>query len=164
MAEGKSQQLQVRVTAQEKARVRRSAKACGMGMSEWLLSRALPQSQRRFYEICRRAAKARRPGFALAELNDFLVQRTRDELILALAEAPEHALSRYLENYIAAMVEMAAQRKGFSVPVWVERIPRLDLPVFGVDFSSLRLHLLLASPLPFRRRNIFIDASLGERV
>jgi hypothetical protein len=29
---------------------------------------------------------------------------------------------------------------------------------------SLRLYLLTHSPAPFRRRNIFIDASVGSRV
>jgi hypothetical protein len=37
-------------------------------------------------------------------------------------------------------------------------------PVFGSDLMSLRLYLLTHSPAPFRRRNIFIDASVGFRV
>jgi hypothetical protein len=36
--------------------------------------------------------------------------------------------------------------------------------VFGTPIESLRLHLLTASPPAFRRRRIFIDATVGDRV
>jgi hypothetical protein len=36
--------------------------------------------------------------------------------------------------------------------------------VFGSDLQNLRLYLLTHSPPPFRRRNIFIDSTLGDRV
>jgi hypothetical protein len=36
--------------------------------------------------------------------------------------------------------------------------------VFCSSLQSLRMHLLTHSPPPFRRRNIFIDSSLGQRV
>jgi hypothetical protein len=40
----------------------------------------------------------------------------------------------------------------------------LPQPVFGSELKALRLHLLTNSPPAFRRRNIFIDATLGDRV
>jgi hypothetical protein len=40
----------------------------------------------------------------------------------------------------------------------------LTEPVFGSELQSLRLYLLTHSPPPFRARNIFIDATLGDRV
>jgi hypothetical protein len=49
-------------------------------------------------------------------------------------------------------------------PRWTPAIPGLSKPVFGTSLVGLRLHLLLRSPPAFRRRNIFIDASLGDRV
>jgi hypothetical protein len=36
--------------------------------------------------------------------------------------------------------------------------------VFGSTLVSLRLYLLTHSPPPFRRRNIFIDATVGSSV
>jgi hypothetical protein len=36
--------------------------------------------------------------------------------------------------------------------------------VFGSDLQSLRLHLLTHSPPPFLARNIFVDATLGDRI
>jgi len=160
----KTSQLQVRVSAAEKARIRRAAKHAGMGMSEWVLSKVLPQAQAEFQEIVQRLRAATRPSFVFAELNDFLTLRTREELVSALAVAPTTKLSPYLSNYVAAMVELSAHKRGFPIPQWIHDVPALDSPSFGVEYTSLRLHLLLESPPPFRRRNIFIDASIGERV
>ena len=35
---------------------------------------------------------------------------------------------------------------------------------FASELKSLRLHLLTKSPAPFRRRNLFVDSTLGDRV
>ena len=43
-------------------------------------------------------------------------------------------------------------------------IEALSEPEFGSQLQSLRLHLLTHSPPPFRRRNIFIDTSIGGQV
>jgi hypothetical protein len=69
-----------------------------------------------------------------------------------------------LANYVAAMVEQAAQRAGVSPPTWTAAISPLDRPYFAVDLPGLRLHLLRASPTPFKKRNLFVDAGLGNRV
>jgi hypothetical protein len=71
----------------------------------------------------------------------------------------------YLANYVAAMVEQAIHRKGgVRPPRWTSTVPPLSQPVFAAPWMSLRAHLLLESPVPFRRRNIFIDSSIGDRV
>jgi len=49
-------------------------------------------------------------------------------------------------------------------PPWPRATAPLAEPVFGSALMSLRLYLLTHSPAPFRRRNIFIDASVGSRV
>jgi hypothetical protein len=61
-------------------------------------------------------------------------------------------------------VEYACARRGIEVPAWTGQIPPLASPLFGSQLESLRLYLLTHSPPPFRRRNIFIDASIGARV
>jgi len=81
-----------------------------------------------------------------------------------VAAAPQVELSPFLANYVAAMIEIACERRAIAVPAWTRRIVPLDEPAFGSTLRSLRLHLLTHSPAPFRRRNIFIDASLGDRV
>jgi hypothetical protein len=66
--------------------------------------------------------------------------------------------------YIAAMVEYACGRRATVPPAWTRSIVPLADPIFASSLKSLRLQLLIHSPAPFRRRNIFIDSSLGTRI
>jgi hypothetical protein len=67
-------------------------------------------------------------------------------------------------NTIAAMVEFACARRAIALPAWTGEIEPLAEPVFGSALQSLRLYLLKSSPAPFRRRNLFVDATLGSQV
>jgi hypothetical protein len=62
------------------------------------------------------------------------------------------------------MVEVACAQRGIASPAWTRTIAPLTEPVFGSALMSLRLYLLTHSPAPFRRRNIFIDSTVGSRV
>jgi hypothetical protein len=62
------------------------------------------------------------------------------------------------------MVELAAVRHGQPAPGWTREATALSVPYFASELQSLRAYLLRASPPPFRSRNIFIDASIGDRV
>lgn len=101
-------------------------------------------------------------SYVLAELNDLLTGSAVEQI----EELPAPLLDDvYLANYVAAMVEQALYRKGGTrLPSWTSGIAPLSSPVFGTSWMSLRPHLLLHSPVPFRRRNIFIDSSIGDRV
>jgi hypothetical protein len=100
-------------------------------------------------------------AFILAELNDLLTAADGDEI----SSLPPACIGdQYLANYVAAMVELAAHLRGVLPPPWTSGIKPLAKPVFIVPWQSLRAHLLLESPVPFRRRNIFINASIGARV
>lgn len=159
----KAAQLQIRVSPAEKAAIQRAARRAGMDMSAYVLARALPGAAARFEALtaaCRDRARAR---FALAELNDWLATLGTSELQEALASAPQ-GLAPGPANYVAAMVEYACGRRGVPPPAWTRSIPPLAEPMFGSALLSLRLYLLSHSPAPFRRRNIFIDASVGSRV
>jgi Protein of unknown function (DUF1778) len=160
----KSAQLQIRVSPAEKSAIQRAARRAGMDMSAYVLARALPVPARRFQEL---TAACRDPGgerFALAELNSWLAGLGAGELRDAIASPPASGLTPYLANYVAAMVEYACARAGTPPPAWTRAIAPLAEPVFGSGLMSLRLHLLVRSPPPFRRRNIFIDATVGDRV
>ena len=69
-----------------------------------------------------------------------------------------------MANYTAALVEQAADLNRVAPPSWVRKIPLLDGPYFAGGLKSLRPHLLQRAPVPFKRRNIFVDSSLGDRV
>jgi len=129
-------------------------------MNKSVLSTPAAQFQDRVRECVDSAS----PRFALSELNSLLENLAAGELRDAIATPPPPGLSRFLGNYIAAMVEYACARRALAVPEWTRSIAPLTEPVFGSELQSLRLYLLTHSPPPFRARNIFIDATLGDRV
>jgi len=159
----KSGQLQVRVTPAQKAAIGRAARRAGMDMSAYVLARVLPDPERRFQELTGACADSRESRFALAELNAWLSGLGAGELREAVSTPPA-PLTPYLANYVAAMTEVACARIGVAPPSWLRTTEPLAEPVFGSTLLSLRLYLLTHSPAPFRRRNIFIDASIGSRV
>jgi hypothetical protein len=159
----KAEQLQIRVTAEQKAALRKLARRAGLGMSAFVLARVLPAPRQRFTELVTAVGGEGR-RFALAELNDLLSSLAPVELRAAVAEADVGALRPLDRNYVAAMVEQACDRKGLAPPEWVRQVEPLELPHFAVPFRSLRPHLLRSAPVPFKRRNVFVDSAIGDRV
>jgi hypothetical protein len=160
----KSGQLQIRVSPGEKEAIRRAARAAGMDLSAYVLACVLPSLPRRFSELTAALREPQGASFALAELNEWMSALNPAELVTAAAAPPRPGLTLYLENYVAAMVEQAFANKRLPPPAWTRSIARLPAPVFGSSLQSLRLHLLTHSPAAFRRRDIFIDSTLGSRV
>jgi uncharacterized protein (DUF1778 family) len=160
----KSSQLQLRVSEHEKSLIQRAARRAGMDMSSYVLSRVLPANERQVRELVSQLKHDSTSSFVLAELNDLLSQLSTDELRQAVAVAPPTSLSAELSNYWAAMVEHACALRNIPPPRWTTSIPPLERPMFGSSLESLRLHLLAHSPPAFRRRNIFIDTTIGGRV
>jgi len=159
----KSGQLQIRVSPAQKAAICRAARRAGLAMSAYVLARLLPAPARRFQELTGACADSRDARFALAELNSWLASLGAGELQQAVSSPPAR-LTPYLANYVAAMAEVACAKNGVAPPPWLLATAPLVEPVFGSALMSLRLYLLTHSPAPFRRRNIFIDASVGSRV
>jgi uncharacterized protein (DUF1778 family) len=165
----KTQQLQIRVTPGQKAALKRLARDAGQSVSSYVLERILPPGAERFREILDRLRSSRGSAdedsrFVLAELNDVLSALGAEELGPATREADLSALSPFLANYVSAMTEQAATRAGVRPPAWTRAVPPLDEPYFATDLASLRPHLLRESPVPYRRRNLFVDSSVGDRV
>jgi hypothetical protein len=160
----KLSQLQVRVSESEKTAIRAAAQRAGLDMSTYVLTRLLPLPAQEFKSAITALSGPARASFALADINSLLSKLTATELRDAVADAPEAHLPAFLANYVAAMVETACARQVIPLPAWTRKIPPLDTPVFGSDLKSLRLHLLTHSPAAFRRRNIFIDSTVGDRV
>jgi len=114
-----------------------------------------------FAHLAREVARTDRISYPPAELNDLLTGAGGSEVEgLARPEIEDP----YRLNYVTAMVELAAHRTGVVPPLWTADVQPLAEPVFIDPSMKLRAHLLTASPVPFRRRNIFIDTSLGGRV
>lgn len=160
----KSQHLQIRLTPHQKEMLKRRSAAAGQDVSSYVLARALPSSQLRFEELLARLGDGTDHRYALAELNDLLSALAPAELSGAVAQADLGRLSPFLRNYVAAMVEQAADLKGVTPPLWTARVEPLEAPYFAAPLKRLRLHLLRSSPVPFKRRNLFVDAAVGDRV
>lgn len=160
----KIEQLQIRVSKSEKETILAAARRANMGMSEWVLSKILPSGQANFLQLVDKLATAVAKQYVIAEIHDLLNGATKEELGRIVSVQSNTKLPAYWSNYLAAMVEYAAHNKGLEPPSWTEQIKPLPEPAFGSDLKNLRLHLLTHSPVPFRRRNIFIDSSIGARV
>ena len=114
-----------------------------------------------FAGLAREVAATSRLSYPLAALNDLLTAAEAEEIATL---PPPPIGDPYRLNYVTAMVEVAAHRAGIIPPAWTADVEPLSAPAFIDPSIRLRAHLLTASPPPFRRRNIFIDSSLGDRV
>lgn len=160
----RSKQLQIRVTAAEKAAIKRRARNAGLDVSAYMLWRALPDLDARVAAIFAALREDRNRSFALAEFHDLLAGLAPMELGPALERVEVRDLTPDVQNYVAAMVEQAADEAGIPAPMWTRDIAPLDEPHFATSLRGARLYLLRAAPVAFRRRNIFAEAPLGARV
>ncbi|MDE0343960.1 MAG: hypothetical protein OXK82_12485 [Deltaproteobacteria bacterium] len=120
---------------------------------------------REFQALCTElVARLHARSYVLAEVNDFLARLDSREFEQALAHGPEVPLPPFEANYLAAMIEYAAGLQGTVPPAWTKDIPPLEKPWFASSLKSLRFYLLTNSLVPFRRRNLFVDSSVGKRV
>jgi len=160
----KTSQLQIRVSPEQKSAIDQQAKNAGMGLSQWVLNQVLPPAREVFQGLLVQLKDGFDQKLILAQVHDLLKEATPDEFELMVALPPEDILPEYFANYIAAMIEYTAVVKKRKAPLWTRHVPPMSDPVFGSDLKSLRLYLLTHSPPPFRRRNLFIDATVGQRV
>jgi hypothetical protein len=160
----KSAQIQLRVSPAEKAALVRRAREAGLDLSAWMLCTLHPDERVRFAKLVRALSRASEPAFDFAELGDLLRSLGRGELCRVTDVRPAGTLDEVLANQLAAMIETRAAELGVEPPPWVHRVEPLRTPWFATKLVSLRLHLLTSSPPAFRRRNLFVDAGLRDRV
>ncbi len=161
----KSSQLQIRVSHAQKEKMRNLAEQAGQDVSQWVLQRLLPPCVAQLQALIDNLKH--RPGqrsLILAELHDFLVDQDSKQLTQALQEIDVGGLAPFEANYVAAMIETACTNRNIVPPPWVARVKPCTEPWFASNLTSLRMYLLTASPPPFRKRNLFVDSTLGARV
>lgn len=159
----KSEHLQIRVTPAQKAALQRRAATAGRDLSSFVLSRALPDEAERLQELVDRLATGDR-RFALAAVNDLLAATPAVLFDALVRDLSVDALEPWLRNYVTAMIEHAAALKQVPPPAWARRVQPLDRPHFAAPLPGLRLHLLRHAPAAFKRRNLFVDSTVGDRV
>jgi len=124
-------------------------------------SEVMRSTNETFASLAREVGLADRISYPLAELNDLLTAASGVEV----GSLPWPAIEEpYRLNYVTCMVEFAAHRTGVAPPFWTASVSPQAEPRFIDSSPSLRAHLLTASPVPFRRRNIFMGTSLGGGV
>lgn len=160
----KTAQLQIRVTPAEKARLARAARRAGLGLSAYVLAKALSDRAGEWHSLGRDLAGPGNRRLALAALSAWLAKLGAGELHEAVQGPPPASLPEELANTVAAMVEHACAAALVRPPEWTRDVPPLAHPVFGSTLASLRLHLLANSPPAFRRRNLFVDTAVGGQV
>lgn len=161
----KTEQLQIRVTASEKAQIKARARQANEDVSSWVLRQLIPPAEERFQALCEVLATSPAPlSHEFSEINDFLTGMSATSLVQAVGLAPRADLGSFEANYLAAMIEQTCVIKTIDVPAWLTDIEPLPSPWFASSLTGLRLHLLTRSPPAFRRRNLFIDSNVAERV
>jgi hypothetical protein len=162
--EKKTAQLQIRISRTEKARLERAARRAGKDVSSYVLDAVLPPRREQFERVLRDLQQAEDRSFALAELNDLLAGLGRGEFERVVALSPALPRDPVSANFVAAMVEHRAGALHVRVPPWTSEVEPVDEPYFASTLLSLRSYLLTTSPPAYRRRNLFVDAVVGDRV
>ncbi len=94
--------------------------------------------------------------------------KSREEKLALVEEKPEPIQTKEFNDadaYLAAVAEYLCREAGLPPPAWTER-PEYFLhePWFAGGLESLKAILLVESPVPFRRRNLFVSANAMTRV
>lgn len=160
----KTQQLQIRVTASQKALLKRRAAACRMDVSSYVLRKVLPPVEVRWEELLEALARDDDHRPALGALSVFLAGLDSATFREVTGQADLRRVNPFLQNYLAALVEEFARRHGVPAPAWAAEVEPLDEPYFAGSLSGVRPLLLRNSPVAFKRRNLFVDAGVGEHL
>lgn len=160
----KTEQLQIRVTPEQKHALKRLAREASADVSSWVLGQVLPVEADRFQALVAQVAEPATRRYALAELADWLRTLPPGAFRRAVARPPSAPLDAETRNYLAGAIELAAARRGLEPPPWCGDEPVPAAPLFGSTLAAVRLHLLTRSPVALRRRNVFAEASIDDRV
>lgn len=153
----KTSQLQVRVTPEQKVELKRLASSVGLNVSEYVLATVLPVHRHALADKTEAFAQSHDRAGALSELGAYLTGLAPSELSLAVSDIDVTELAPTLQNQVAATVELITRSVGLEPPAWVGRIQPQRRPHFARDLPSLRPHQMRVTPVPFKRRNLFID-------
>ncbi|MEW6186362.1 MAG: hypothetical protein AB1585_11565 [Thermodesulfobacteriota bacterium] len=102
-------------------------------------------------------------------LDDFRLRaKSREAKSALVKEKPESIQIEGFKDadaYLAAVAEYLCREAGLPPPTWTEE-PEFFLhePWFAGGLENLKAILLVESPVPFRRRNLFVSANAMTRV
>ena len=152
---GRTSQLQIRVSPEQKVALKRLAAAAGQNVSQYVLSRALPRSAD---DLARALDELRRGGDARSGLQTVarvLSGLGREDLEMSLASWGVVGMSPLTLNRVVAFVEDLTATRGIDPPPWTATVPPLPRPHFRWSLDSLRPHQLRHTRAAYKRRNLF---------
>jgi hypothetical protein len=152
---GRTSQLQIRVSPEQKVALKRLAAAAGQSVSQYVLSRALPRSGD---ELVRALDELRTEGDsrpALTILARVLPGLGRVDLEMSLASWSVDGMTPLTQNCVAALVEDIGTARGIAPPAWAGTVAPLPRPHFRWSLESLRPQQLRTARIAHKRRNIF---------
>ena len=98
----KTEQLQLRVSAEQKQRIKALAARAGEDVSKWVLSRLLPAASDEFQQLVDRLkSDPSAQSLTLAEIHDFLQRCSARRLVSAVQSADLARLDAWASNYLA---------------------------------------------------------------
>ena len=160
----RSEYIQMRISPRDKKKLVQIARMHNMTLSKWILSKVrIENSVAELKRIYNEFSKRSKESYLFAQLGDYLMNVPNELWLEFVSIKPENMESDQL-SYVAAIIDQLSVIRDLEKPHWITEIKGHDKPYFGSDLQSLRLYLLIKSPVAFRQRNIFIDSSAGERV
>ena len=161
----KSSWLQIRVTPEEKERLRAQASAAKMDLSTFMLWRAKGPDDTEFNSLIAWMLRTPDSHVPYAEFVDYL-QTLPASRGAELAAMPDRfgELTPLHQNQVCGWIEHRAALWGVNPPRWVFSVPSLETPHYAGGLISLRPYLLVVTPVVYRRRNIFTERGLGWRL
>lgn len=156
----RTSQLQIRISPEQKATLKRLAARAGLSVSAYVLAQSLPSTSRAL-EAAIADVRDEKPG-ALSVLRRQVEALPPDELGERLESVEMSDLTPLAQNQIAALVEEVAQAAGAETPRWTTSIPPLEHPYFRWQLRSLRFYQLRASPVALKRRNVFDPSGAAD--
>ena len=162
----KSEYIQIRVSEHEKKTIKTAAYEAGLDMSAYILGHLDIDLTSQWESLLAnlQGSKSEDLHYPWAAIIDFLTPLNANQFQHLFQSAHKWALSPENLNYLAATVERKALNLGISAPKWLLDIPPCANPYFADETPKLKLYLLLHGDPVFRRRNIFIDSSIGGRI
>ncbi|MBN1115197.1 MAG: hypothetical protein JXA66_07645 [Oligoflexia bacterium] len=161
----KSDTIQIRVSANDKKKLKRLADTNRLTISEYIIKMCLldntSDTLRQIYSEL--ACAGNDKSYYFAFLNDYLM-KVPVYLWKSITDYKPDFPEQGDLAYVAALMEQTAHVRNLSTPSWCSDVKALDEPFMASSIKKLRLYLLINSPVPFRKRNIFIDSSAGDRV
>lgn len=161
----KSTWLQIRISPDDKARLKAAAERAGQDLSTYVLAKSLPPKLPEFDGLIAWMLASPDSHVPMAECVDYLQTLPAARgAELAAKPARFDELSPLQQNLVCAWVEHRAALWGVHPPAWVMDVPALDRPHYAGGLMNLRPYHLVVSPVVCRRRNIFQERALGGRL